>query len=163
MLGYGNNNYQTSSLASYSKKATTGTVPPAHRQNQNSIVIGNDPSNFNSEQRQQFLHKNTNYQAVDKDRVLDFKRAHFQLGFEGGDRECLSEVQHQYKEKPISNVLVHGGQPISVDIRHDNNNYFSTSYSNHFDQKLPLDPTLPNKEGRKDNVIIGMGTQNYTT
>jgi hypothetical protein len=65
------------------------------------VVLGGDGGHYHSEQKTQFTHKASGYQTVDKERVHDFKKAHFQMGFPEGISDPLSEAQANYKAKPL--------------------------------------------------------------
>lgn len=48
-----------------------------------------------------FAHKEAAYHAVDKDKIRDFRSAHFHFGFPNQNDISNSEAHDQYTEKPI--------------------------------------------------------------
>ena len=127
------------------------------------MVLGGDGVNHHSEAKTQFAHKESGYQSVDKNRVLDFKAAHFQVGFPEGEVENKTEAQAHYHAKPLTKVEVEGKKPTNVELKHDDKLYFQSSYGDHF-QEVPVQKTeILNKDGRKDNVVIGMGNEKYNS
>lgn len=48
------------------------------------VLLGADGGAYNSEAKTQFAHKEGGYKTVDRDRVLDFKAAHFKVGYPEG-------------------------------------------------------------------------------
>lgn len=70
------------------------------RSNVSSINLGGDGNAFKSEQKQNFAHKESVAQPVDKDRIRDFRSAHFHFGFPEPTQH-LSENRAQFDEKPI--------------------------------------------------------------
>lgn len=80
MLGNDRSNFMTQNNATYTEKPID-----IHYANQTSnlshISLGADSKNYESENKANFLHKEAVSKPVDKARVLDFKSAHFQMGF----------------------------------------------------------------------------------
>lgn len=70
----------TSNAATHNIKPISNSKGPG-RSYQTNISLGTDGGQFNSEHKTQFSHKNGEIQSVDKQRVLDFKSAHFKFGF----------------------------------------------------------------------------------
>jgi hypothetical protein len=58
---------------------------------------------------------------------------------------------------------VDGRKPTNIELKHDENKYFQSSYGDHFQQKPFQRNDAANKDGRKDNVIIGMGNDKYNS
>lgn len=56
-----------------------------------------------------------------------------------------------------------GRKPVNVELKHDNKNYFQSSYGDHFQKKELSKPEILSKNGRNTNVIIGMGTETYNS
>jgi hypothetical protein len=92
--------------------------------------------------------------------VLDFKSSHFQFGFPEQTEPHLSEAQAHYKEKPLNAVRAEGRKAVNVELKHDGNNYFQSSYGEHFQEKKG-DRAEVSKNGRTSNVVIGMGGDHY--
>ena len=65
------------------------------------MLLGADSGNYHSEAKKQFAHKESGYQSVDKNRVLDFKAAHFKVGFPEEEPQKMSEAQANYNAKPL--------------------------------------------------------------
>ena len=105
MFGFGQNGYQTSSGTAHNSKPVASSKPVERTYGTN-VVFGGDAGNYHSEQKAQFPHKDSGYKAVDKDRVLDFKKAHFQMGYPEAQQENLSEAQAHYNAKPLTKVEV---------------------------------------------------------
>jgi hypothetical protein len=80
ILGYDKGAFVTSSQAELGPKAISANNR-VQRSYEGNVVFGGDGNNYHSEQRSQFAHKESGYSKVDKDRVLDFKSAHFQFAF----------------------------------------------------------------------------------
>ena len=51
-----------------------------------------------------------------------------------------------------------GRKPTNVELKHDNKLYFESSYGNHFQDVPGQKAEILNKDGRKDNVVIGLGS-----
>jgi hypothetical protein len=80
VFGYGNTAYQTSNNAAHNSKPIAPNRA-AERSYGTNVIFGGDGGNYHSENKSRFAHKEVGYQAVDKDRVRDFRSAHFQMGF----------------------------------------------------------------------------------
>jgi hypothetical protein len=55
-------------------------------------------------------------------------------------------------------VKIEGKRPVNVELKHDTNTYFQSSYGDHFQERKAEKAELLNKNGRNNNVVIGMGT-----
>lgn len=51
------------------------------RSYETNINLGNNAIKYDSENKQNFAHKNASYQGVDKQTIQDFRSAHFHFGF----------------------------------------------------------------------------------
>ena len=60
-------------------------------------------------------------------------------------------------------MRVEGKKGVNVELKHDSNNYFASSYGEHFTEKKGEKAEILNKNGRNSNVIIGMGAHTYQT
>lgn len=80
VLGYDQPAFTTTHSTSHAPKPLTNNKNVQRNYGTN-VVFGGDSGNFHSENKAQFAHKEANYQNVDKDRVLDFRSAHFKFGF----------------------------------------------------------------------------------
>ena len=83
VFGFGGTGYQTSNHSAHDSKPVAASKP-IERTYGNNILMGADPISYHSEQKAKFAHKEADYQTVDKERVRDFKKAHFQMGFPEG-------------------------------------------------------------------------------
>lgn len=162
VLGYDPNAYTTSNAASHNAKALPNSKAPARNYGTN-IVLGGDGPHFHSEHKAQFAHKDSTKESVDKQRVLDFKSAHFKFGFPEQAEANISEAQAHYSEKPLTIVAAEGAKPTNIELKHDNNHYFTSSYGQDFQLKKGEKAELLNKNGRNSSVVIGMGTETYQT
>jgi hypothetical protein len=162
VLGYDNNKFLTSNAATHNIKPIL-PVSANSRSYATNISLGTDQGQFHSEQKAQFSHKNSSKQTVEKEKVLDFRSAHFQFGFPEQVSANVSEAQAHYNEKPLTAIKVEGKKPVNVELRHDSNNYFQSSYGEHFQEKKAEKAELLNKNGRNSSVVIGMGTETYQT
>lgn len=54
---------------------------------------------------------------MDKNRVLDFKKAHFGLGFSGIPTENLTEAQSHFTEKPLVQVNSSNNRTGNIDLK----------------------------------------------
>ena len=52
---------------------------------------------------------------------------------------------------------------MNVELRHDENGYFQSSYGQHFQEKPMSKAETLSKNGRKDNVVIGMGSESFNS
>ena len=80
ILGNDNPAFQTQHNSTYTKMPIEN-YHVTGRSNVSNINLGNDGNKFLSENRAHYLHKDSNAQPVDKDRILDFRSAHFKFGF----------------------------------------------------------------------------------
>ena len=94
---------------------------------------------------------------------MDFKSAHFKFGFPEQITQNLTETQAHYNEKPLTAIKIEGKKPVNVELRHDSNNYFQSSYGDHFTEKKAERAEPINKDSRNSNVIIGMGGETYNS
>ena len=103
VFGFGSGNYQTSNNAAHNSKPIS-SIKTLERSYGANVILGADTSNYQSEAKNQFAHKESGYQSVDKNRVLDFKAAHFKVGFPEEESRNLSEAQANYGSKPLTVV-----------------------------------------------------------
>lgn len=103
VFGYGNTAYQTSNNAAHNAKPIA-VNRAAERNYGTNVILGGDGGNYHSEQKSRFAHKEAGYQGVDKNRVLDFRSAHFHMGFPEGQNDNCSEAQANYNAKPLTKV-----------------------------------------------------------
>ena len=117
-LGYDGDHYQTSQGASHNSKPVQ---PFKHigRSYGDNIVLGDSHGGYELTSKTQFRNKPANYEQVDRERVLDFKAAHFKLGFPEEQTANYSEAQAQYGEKPLTIVEADGRKPTNIELRHD--------------------------------------------
>jgi len=80
ILGYDQHHYTTSNAASHNLKPITNNQAPVRNYGTN-ITLGGDHNHYHSEQKTQYAHKDSAMETVSKDKVLDFKSAHFHFGF----------------------------------------------------------------------------------
>ena len=115
-LGYDGDHYQTSQGASHNSKPVQ---PFKHigRSYGDNIVLGDSHGGYELTSKTQFRNKPANYEQVDRERVLDFKAAHFKLGFPEEQTANYSEAQAQYGEKPLTIVEADGRKPTNIELR----------------------------------------------
>ncbi len=113
VLGYDNNHFLTSNAATHNIKPILPSVANTRSYGTN-INLGSDSGHYSSEQKAQFAHKTSTKQTVEREKVLDFKSAHFQFGFPEQTEPNLSEAQAHYKEKPLNAVRVEGRKAVNV-------------------------------------------------
>jgi hypothetical protein len=162
VLGYDNNKFLTSNAATHNAKPLL-PAPANTRSYGTNISLGTDQGQFASEQKAQFAHKNASKQTVERETVLDFKSAHFQFGFPEQPAVHQSEAQAHFSEKPLNAVRAEGRKGVNVELKHDGNNYFQSSYGEHFQERKGERAELLGKNGRNSNVVIGMGSETYNT
>lgn len=80
ILGNDKPNFETQNNATY-VKMPINNYHVTQRSNVSNINLGGDGNGFVSEHRQNFAHKESTAQPVDKDRIRDFRSAHFHFGF----------------------------------------------------------------------------------
>lgn len=56
-----------------------------------------------------------------------------------------------------------GRKPTNIELKHDGNTYFNSSYGDHFQNIQGEKAAILNKNGRQDNVVIGMGGDHYNS
>ena len=105
------------------------------RSNTSNISLGADPNAYSSENKGNFYHKQGESKPVDKERVLDFKSAHFKFGFPTDAPGYTSEATAQYGEKPIDFHKAVGNRNSQFDLNVDGKNYFDSTYGNEFTGK----------------------------
>lgn len=64
---------------------------------------------------------------VDKNQVLDFRSAHFQVGF-ASDPVYQSENKAQYEEKALKVDKAKGNRDSNLNLNMDEKNYFTSTY-----------------------------------
>lgn len=75
--------------------------------------------------------------------MLDFKSAHFQLGFPASQQENVSEAKAHYNAKPLSKPEPETRKTNNIDLKFDDKNYHQSSYKDHFALKeAPKTETL---------------------
>jgi hypothetical protein len=95
VLGYDQGQFVTSNAAIHNAKPLNASTGKG-RSYVTNINLGSDQGHFHSEQKAQFSHKNSTTQAVEKEKVLDFKSAHFQFGFPEQVTPNISENQAHF-------------------------------------------------------------------
>ena len=80
ILGNDTNNFQTQNNATYTQKPIQN-YHTTQTSNVSSINLGIDGNKYVSENRAHFAHKDSSMKPVDKNRILDFRSAHFHMGF----------------------------------------------------------------------------------
>lgn len=99
VLGNDKSNYETQNNATYTQMPINN-YHSTQRSNVSSINLGGDNNAFKSEHKQSYAHKDSAAQPVDKDKIRDFRSAHFHFGFPD-QAQHQSEAQAKYNEKPI--------------------------------------------------------------
>lgn len=130
ILGNDKPNFETQNNATYVQMPLSN-YHITQRSNVSSINLGGDANAFKSEHKQNFAHKDAVAQPVDKERIRDFRSAHFHFGFPDSTQN-LSENKAQYNEKPIDYKKVEGNRASNLDFNIDGKNYFDSTYSNQF-------------------------------
>ena len=128
ILGNDKPNFETQNNATY-VAMPINNYHVTQKSNISSISLGGDANGFSSEQKQNFAHKESTAQPVDKERIRDFKSAHFHFGFPEPTQH-LSENKAQFDEKPINYVRVEGNRASNLDFNVDGKNYFDSTYNN---------------------------------
>jgi hypothetical protein len=96
MLGNDDANFLTSNNVAYGSKQAAFSSAPKRNYDTN-VDLGSHQISYCSEHEQHFHHKTNVAQGVDKQKVLDFKKAHFQFGFpEEAKSNYQSEAQFHY-------------------------------------------------------------------
>ena len=80
ILGNDRSNFETQNNATYTQKPIQN-YHSSQRSNISSISLGTEGNNFLSQNKASYIHKDSGAQPVDRNRVLDFKSAHFKMGF----------------------------------------------------------------------------------
>jgi len=77
-----------------------------------------------------------------------------------------SENKAQYGSKPIEMVHGESKRKSNINLNVDGNTYYESSYGKQYENWGPVEKAQMNKNGRKDNVLIGIDddhTKRYTS
>lgn len=116
ILGHQPVNYTSQNADTFTKKENVGTKPVGKMPT--NVDLGSDSAPFQSTHKQAFDHKISTTMPVDKNRIRDFRSAHFAFG--NTPNTYTSEHRGEFNEKPIQPIEPISKPPTNVELSHGN-------------------------------------------